>query len=321
MLSLLIVGLGNIGFRYDENLSKENFILSHARAACSLEGYNLQGGVDTSQATRDDFFKKYNVPVFETLEDALEKLSPDVVVISSPTEFHYDHCSIVLKYSKVKAIICEKPIAYTVDQASEIVERCREKGVNLYVNYMRRSNPGVIKLKELIKSGNLGKDIKGFVWYAKGFLHNGSHYFNLLEYLFGEMLEFKMLSKGRTIPDFGPEPDVWVKFEDGSFVFQALNEESFSHYDMEIIGSKGRIRYENGGKNIYHNQVSNHPDLANYKVLETRPSEIPSEMNIYQKNVYEEVLKDLNSQPAKICTGEEALSTLMSMTKILKEII
>ena len=88
----------------------------------------------------------------------------------------------VLAHSTPKLILCEKPLAYDLDEAGEMVEACESAGVKLFVNYMRRADPGAIEIKARIESGQIATPIKGVAWYSKGFLHNGSHFFNLLEF-------------------------------------------------------------------------------------------------------------------------------------------
>jgi predicted dehydrogenase len=84
--SVLIVGLGQIGFGYDAEKKHENVALSHARAFYDHPEFWLAGGVDPSQERRDHFSRLYDCYASGDLEEALAKIAPDIVVIAAPTE-------------------------------------------------------------------------------------------------------------------------------------------------------------------------------------------------------------------------------------------
>ena len=54
-------------------------------------------------------------------------------------------------------VLCEKPLAATVEQAATMVEACRENGVLLMTAYRKYYEPSALHLKELIQSGKLGR--------------------------------------------------------------------------------------------------------------------------------------------------------------------
>jgi predicted dehydrogenase len=62
---------------------------------------------------------------------------------------------------------------------------CQDNDIQLIVNYMRNSLPDSIEIKSKIDSGEYAGHVKGMVWYAKGLIHNGSHFLNLLKYWMG----------------------------------------------------------------------------------------------------------------------------------------
>ena len=55
--SVLIIGLGNIGMRFDYENNSKNIILTHAKAFKLNNNFNLIGGVDIKDNIND--FKKY----------------------------------------------------------------------------------------------------------------------------------------------------------------------------------------------------------------------------------------------------------------------
>ena len=247
----IIIGLGQIGMGYDLGLDPAKAVFSHARAFSVHPAFTLSGGVDPSPVQRALFESHYHgYAAYNDTESAFAAELPDVVVIASPTDKHSAIVSTVLSHSNPKAILCEKPLAYDLTEARNMVEACEAKGVSLFVNYMRRADPGVIEVKRRIENASIATPIKGVAWYSKGFLHNGSHFFNLLEYWLGAFVRATVMEPGRLWDNHDPEPDVQVEFERGKVSFLAAWEESFSHYTIELLSPSGRLRYDQGGERI-----------------------------------------------------------------------
>lgn len=313
----LIVGLGQIGMDYDLRFTPEQAIFSHSRAFSVHQSFEIIGAVDPSGDQRKSFEKHFGKPTFHDIPSAITRLKFDVVVISSPTTLHHAHIKQILSLSKPMAVLCEKPLAYDLVEAKEIVQSCYKCGVKLYVNYIRRSDPGVIEVKKQINSGLIANPIKGTAWYSKGFLHNGSHFFNLLQFWLGPFQQHFIINKGRLWQDQDPEPDVYVEFEQGHVVFLAAWEESYSHYTIELVCPTGRLRYDRGGKLIQWFNTINDPEFQGYTILNPEPDIIRNGMSKYQYNVAVQLVLALEGKEASLCTGTEALETLKVMHDIL----
>ena len=70
----LIVGLGDIGLKYDLGLSKR-FVYTHARAISIHPDFELIGAVDINKKNRDEFKKNYRKPVFTNFNLSLIHIS------------------------------------------------------------------------------------------------------------------------------------------------------------------------------------------------------------------------------------------------------
>ena len=315
----IIIGLGKIGMGYDLDLDAEKAVYTHARALSAHPAFDLVGAVDPTETQREIFKRHYDQPIYTNITSALQAQTASVIVIASPTSHHSLVLKEVLAHSTPKVILCEKPLAYDLVEAREMVEACENAGVKLFVNYMRRADPGAIEIKERIESGKILAPIKGVVWYSKGFLHNGSHFFNLLEFWLGKFVKAKILDVGRLWDAQDPEPDVQVEFERGKVVFIAVWEESFSHYTIELLSPSGRLRYEQGGKSISWQSTYADPNLAGYEILQSIPEMIANGMSRYQWNVANQLANTLADKPHTLCIGRQALSTLETMHQIINQ--
>lgn len=315
----LIVGLGQIGLGYDLHLDPVNAIYTHARAFSMHPAFELLGAVDFSSQKRELFEHNYGRLAYADTTTALQSEVADVVTISTPTQLHSEILETVLSHAKPQAILCEKPLAYDITQARKMVEACETAGVQLFVNYMRRCDPGAIEIKRRIESDALAGPVKGVAWYSKGFFHNGSHFFNLLEYWLGPFVSAKVLSQDRFWNNEDPEPDVQVVFERGKVVFFAAWEESFSHYTIELVSPSGRLRYEQGGELIAWQAPCADSQFSGYKILEPVPQLIGNDMHRYQWNVADQLANAMSGKPHELCTGRQALATLEAMHQIVNQ--
>jgi predicted dehydrogenase len=314
-ISTLVVGLGNIGMGYDLMLDPEKFVLTHVRAVSRNCEYQLIGGVDPDSSKRKSFQDAYHCPSFPDLQAASQSVLPELVVIAAPTEYHLALIEGTLKYFSPEAILCEKPLAYSLEDANRIHYLCEQYKVKLFVNYMRRSEPGAIEVANRIALGELGSDLKGLAWYSKGLVQNGSHIINLLEFWLGEPTGVQIINMGRGISDKDAEPDFQVNYRRGSFIFLAAKEEHFSHYTIELLGSRGRLFYGFGGKVIQWQPAQRDEVLPDYVYLSRTPEVIPSGMDKYQQHVFDELSSSLKGNKANICSGIAALSTLAFIQK------
>lgn len=313
----LIIGLGQIGMEYDIDVPSDKSVFTHARAFSIHQEFELLGAVDPSSEKRSRFTQKYHKPAFRDFAEALQHIDPQIIIISSPTVYHKAILEEVLKLSKPLAILCEKPLSYSISDARSMIELCEQKGVRLFVNYMRRSDPGAIEIRDRIQKGSITAPIKGVAWYSKGFLHNGSHFFNLLEFWLGKYQRSTVMSNGRLWQDQDPEPDIYVEFERGNITFLAAWEEAFSHYTIELLSPSGRLRYERGGEYITWQSTQSDPNFSGYTILNEQPEIIGNSMDRYQWHVADQLARALGGRAASICSGREGLTTLEYMNQII----
>lgn len=313
----LIIGLGQIGMGYDLNLDSNKFVYTHARALTLHPAFEVVAGVDNFEKHRKLFEKHYELPAYTSIKEALEEQNPNVVVIATPTENHYLAITEVLANSSPKVIICEKPLAYNLFEANQIVDMCEKAGVKLFVNYMRRAEPGCIEIKSRIETGVISGPIKAVAWYSKGLLHNGSHLFNLLEFWLGPFVQGNVIVLGRTCDIHDVEPDIHVEFERGSAIFLSAWEESFSQCTIELLSPSGRLMYEKGGEIINWQSKHASPNLDGYFELSSIPELIETGMLACQFHVLNQLSLVMEDLPCSLSTGKESLKTLESIFQII----
>jgi UDP-N-acetyl-2-amino-2-deoxyglucuronate dehydrogenase len=134
----------------------------HAYAVKKIEGAELAAVCDTNETRAELIGKQYNVPFYKKYDEMLEKEKIDIVNILTPSGLHSEHTMDIVKKYK-KHIVCEKPMALSLEQADGMIETCAAHGCRLFIVKQYRYNPPVQKLKEAVDSGLLGKLILGTV--------------------------------------------------------------------------------------------------------------------------------------------------------------
>ena len=315
---VLLVGLGAIGMGYDSDSASDSQVRSHARAFIRNSAFGPLAAVEPDAGRRQLFVAKYHSSSYPSLDIALETERPDLVVIATPTISHRDTLNQILAACTPVAILCEKPLAYELEDAEEMVAACSRRGVEMYVNYMRRSDPGVIAVRDMIRRGEIETPIKGVVWYSKGLIHNGSHFVNLIRYWLGEPRQTSKIRPGRFWGDKDPEPDFLIEYGDAQIAYFAAKEESFSHYTVELVAQNGRLRYEEGGATIVWQCLIDDPDSPGYRVLNRKRSMLPADLARAQWHVVNHLENALNGRASELCTGAEALETLRDIHRVIK---
>lgn len=105
--------------------------------------------------------EKHRVPhLYEKWEDLLQTDGLDAVSIGTPTQLHAPITLAALE--RGLHVLCEKPLARTVDEGARMVEASKKSGKVLKVIFNHRERGDVAALKHQIDEGQLGR-----VYYAK----------------------------------------------------------------------------------------------------------------------------------------------------------
>lgn len=96
-----------------------------------------------------------SVPVISAYADVLRDDRVKAVAIATPAESHGDLVREALLAGK--DVFVEKPLCLSVQVGEELVALARDKGRILMVGHLLWYHPAVLKLKELIASGELGR--------------------------------------------------------------------------------------------------------------------------------------------------------------------
>ena len=132
MLKVGVFGFGHLG----------KFHLNNWR---EIEGIELVGFFDPSDANALQVAEKYQLPRYDSAAALMDVI--DIADIVAPTNFHFELCKLAIRNGK--HVFVEKPLAYTMDEAREIVKLVKESNIKLQVGHVERFNPAYISVKDL----------------------------------------------------------------------------------------------------------------------------------------------------------------------------
>jgi len=145
-LGVGVIGVGRMGRRHAENLRS---LVPEGRLVAVAD-------VDFEAARR--FADELEVPhYFDTVEALVERNDVEAVVIASPSKFHLS--AVQTAAAAGKHILCEKPLALTLEDVDLAIEAARKAKVVLQVGFMRRYDPVYREAYKRIAAGEIGTSI------------------------------------------------------------------------------------------------------------------------------------------------------------------
>jgi 1,5-anhydro-D-fructose reductase (1,5-anhydro-D-mannitol-forming) len=111
------------------------------------------------------FAQEVAIPAaYATVAELLADPAVDVVYISTTNEFHKEQT--IAAAQAGKHVLCEKPLALTLDDAREMVAACHAAGVVMGTNHHLRNAVTHRTLRGLIKAGAVGRPLAARVFHA-----------------------------------------------------------------------------------------------------------------------------------------------------------
>ncbi len=109
--------------------------------------------IDGTQAREQA--EHYGVPIYHTMQEALEGAGIEAVAVASPAELHAPLALAALELGL--DVFVEKPMATRVPDGEQMIRKAAEGRRILMVGHLLEYHGAVRKLKELVDSGELGR--------------------------------------------------------------------------------------------------------------------------------------------------------------------
>ncbi|MCS7463744.1 Gfo/Idh/MocA family oxidoreductase [Paenibacillus doosanensis] len=146
-VSLLLVGIGGYGSTYVKQLLNEP----------DLAEAVIAGIVDIhpERSNHYEMLKSMNIPFYPSMESFYAEKKADLAVISTPIQFHCEQTCLAL--ANGSHVLCEKPIAATIQEVRRMMEARDRAGKFVAIGYNLSYTAQIQQLKRDIASGLFGK--------------------------------------------------------------------------------------------------------------------------------------------------------------------
>ncbi|MBI3524672.1 MAG: Gfo/Idh/MocA family oxidoreductase [Betaproteobacteria bacterium] len=308
-LRAALIGCGMIGSEFADD-PRIKGIYTHAGAWRACPDVDLAAVCDTDPERARRCAERWNITRWYVDPAAmLQDVRPDIVSICTPDTTHSALLELVINSPTTRAVLIEKPLALSLEEARLAVNQAGQRGVRLGVNYSRRYSLGHQALRERIRQGELGElqSIGGH--YGKGTLHNGTHWFDLARFLVGEISQVRGFDRlHEACPD--PTLDVWMEFSSGPLAYlHGLDAAAYSLFEMDILGSRGRVRIVDSGHGFETSMVGDSPYYTGYRTLLPHGRE-DGRLEDTLLHAAQDLVASLETGSTPLCSGEDALAAL-----------
>ncbi len=144
-----MVGIGIIGAGYIGRV--------HAEALEGVPDAELVGFASRRAETAAELAERFGTRAYRSEQELLDDPKVDAVIITYPTHRHLEVTQ--QAFAAGKHVICEKPIAFSVDEADQMSAAAEESGQLLMLAHVVRFWPGYAELQRQVASGAFGRPI------------------------------------------------------------------------------------------------------------------------------------------------------------------
>ncbi len=275
-----------------------------------------------------DKAEKYNIPyAYDNIENLLNNGEIEAVFIATPNNIHLEN--VIAAAQAGKHIIVEKPMGMTVNECEQMIQASKDNKVKLMIAHCMRYNTTVLKLKEMVDTGEIGKIVSmSGKFYYDGTRSNrkwlldvdiagggpiadlGVHLIDTLRFISGkEIINLKFCKENTIGGTVESKSQIILEMEDCIDATIGVGFEGNYYTSLEIVGSNYAVHAP------FFNQINRDISLSIFKNMETI-SETVKNQNCYVAEIDAFAQSILNGTPAPI-SAEEGLINQKILDKLL----
>jgi predicted dehydrogenase len=149
-MRVVLVGLGNAGHTL------------HLPALSNMKHVEVVGACDLDEGRRRRASGTWKVPVFDEYQSMLQRTDPELVIIGTPPDSHYDYCLEAL--ASGAHVICEKPFVTSLDEADGIIAAAAAADRRVALNHEFREMPIFRAVRDQVGTPGVGRLSLVQVW-------------------------------------------------------------------------------------------------------------------------------------------------------------
>ncbi|HEY8866761.1 MAG TPA: Gfo/Idh/MocA family oxidoreductase [Solirubrobacteraceae bacterium] len=223
------------------------------RNAWELEGARVAWICDRDPVALERQGHRYpGVGMTPDIADVLADPEVDGLLVSTPISTHFELGRRALEAGK--HVFIEKPMAAEVSECEQLIAIARERSLCLMPGHTFLYSPPVVKIKEMLDAGELGKLHFGTSTRVNLGIHQGDasvvrdlapHDFSILQYWFGDAAFVRAIARASLVPDH----------LDVAFIDLGYDDQSLFHVEISwlaptklrrtvLVGSEKMVVYD-----------------------------------------------------------------------------
>lgn len=239
-LKAAVIGIGNMG-------------KFHVRNYSEIPEVELVAVSDIDESIGKKIATEFKCKYYKDYKELAKKEKPDLVSVAVPTIYHKEIAIYFLQHGI--HVLLEKPIAESLKSARKILAAEKKSKAKLTIGHIERFNPAVIKVKEIIDSGYLGK-VNSIIVRRVGIypLHIKDadviidlavHDIDIVNYLLESLPDSIHSNAGKSITaNRNDYADIFMKYGDTSVLVQVNWLTPVKIRKLNITGSKGYLEMD-----------------------------------------------------------------------------
>ena len=312
---VITVGCGGIGER-------------HIRILSGMDDVELSI-CDINEELLERLQQAYKISDIYSSWNSIDLEQFDIVVISTPAHLHVSMINDALEANC--HVLCEKPLALSLDGIEQIITVSQQKNKTVGIAYIYRSMPALSLLRGKIVSGEIGEvksvafvvgsDYSFFrpdykeIYYRDlnkggGALHDAvSHMINYIEWCMGPTESIYCVARHLVLPEVEVEDTVGciMTFADSEAIGTLSLNQFQRPYGMmfEFAGTEGALRFDGVSHSIGICKEP-HREFIWSKAMNLNRDE-------YHKLQFEKFFRSVDSRESFVCTLEDAEMTMRTI--------
>ncbi len=306
-----VVGCGRIGMTMEED-PKRIRPATHAGAYRDSPDTELRAVVDIDPARLAYARRLFpEVGAFTSVEAMLDAVAPDIVSVATPPNQHravVEACAA----RGVGAVICEKPIAQTTQEARAMVRACAASGTLLLVDHGRRFDPILRRLRDEIAAGDLGDVVQATAYYTAGLFNSASHMVDLMRFFLGDVAWVIAVENAAVShPSDDLSVDALLGFASGARgVLQVQEVKDYAIFTLRLHGRAGVAVIDHFGFEVERAPLRDCVDFSGYKELDPAGVLRQGGSRSFMAPMVEHVVACLRGREVPISRGEDGMAAL-----------
>jgi predicted dehydrogenase len=306
-LTAAVIGCGRIGSAYDEATPTRE-PRTHAGAYANSPAVSLVAGVDPDAERRRAFTERWGVRAFESVPAMLRDVRPDLWSICTPPDVR-DGVVAQAIAAGARALWCEKPLASDAATAARIADRVATARVAFAVGYQRRWDRGHQQAAEWLHDGRAGRIENVAIRYTRGLRNYGTHAIDLVRWYVGE-IAWAWGHRAADGGDADPSPSAVLGADGATVALLAVGKESYDVFEVDVMGSEGRLLIDDLGRRIRWFGLSSAPEWGEPRVVSSSPSEELEGMRGYMAAALANVVDAVNGEARVLCGANDGVRAL-----------